>query len=182
MILRLRDTLNPGDVEVLSTGSAGGATRLIEALEAQPLFELAVLPRRFGPLSLSSTLARSDERPGHVRPDLEVIVFLSDPAGYEGGELTIDTGYGDEYYKEAAGTCVVCPLPARRATRAVSRGERRLATMVVESRVRDSAQREILYDLGCALGYYELGMGATEETSISLRRTRDALLHEWADI
>ena len=53
--------------------------------------------------------------------------------------------------------------------------------MVVESRVRDPAQREILYDLGCALGYFELGMGAAQETLISLRRTRDTLLHTWAD-
>ena len=109
-------------------------------------------------------------------------MFLSDPAGDAAGELAIDTGFGEESYKEAAGTCVVCPLSAHRVTTAVSNGERRFATLVVESRIRDCAQREILYDLGCALRYYELASDVPEHTLSSMRRTRDALVHAWADI
>jgi len=126
-------------------------------LMAHPLFALAVRPKAVvGPLF-------SRYQPGHaygthvdnaliagLRTDVSFTVFLSDPASYDGGELTIDTPSGEETFKLQPGALVTYPATALHSVAPVTRGERLAAAGWVRSHVRDAARRELLFDLETA--------------------------------
>lgn len=82
-----------------------------------------------------------------VRADIAVTLFLSDPASYDGGELTVET-YADALkFKLAAGDAILYPATSIHQVAPVTRGERLAAILWVQSLVRDPAKREILFDL-----------------------------------
>ncbi len=81
------------------------------------------------------------------RADIAVTVFLSDPDEYDGGELTIETDFGEQSVKEAAGTVVMYPASSRHRVSAVTKGMRLVAVTWVQSLVRDAGRRELLYEL-----------------------------------
>jgi PKHD-type hydroxylase len=189
MLLRL-DLLSPEVVAGLADSREVGKI-LVEALRAHPLFMLGAQPRNFS----QPVLSRLDEGtgrgarvndaivqgPGAMRADVAVTVFLTDPACYDGGELVIDTGYGDESYKEPAGACLVYPTSARYSVAPVMRGTRLTGELCVQSLIRDPAQRQILYDLGCAFRYFELFAAELSPDLERLRRCQEGLLRLWAE-
>ncbi|WP_434427085.1 Fe2+-dependent dioxygenase [Nannocystis pusilla] len=176
------------EVDAEVEGEAG--RRLADALRAHPLFCLGVQPSAVAPVTFAChEMGRctdihpppGGERTALARVDAFATVLLSDPADYDGGELLIDSGYGDETYREGAGVCVVLPASASHRVAPVTRGTRWSGTLRVQSRVRDPAQREILYDMGCALHYLELFGGGTQAEGDRLRRSYDGLLRLWAE-
>jgi PKHD-type hydroxylase len=164
---------------------------LIDALRMNPLFLLGVQPRNFSQPVIRRSDAGMTSQPGVrdapiegariVRADVVVAVFLSDPASYEGGEFFVDTGHGDESYKEPAGTCLVFPISARHSIAPVRKGSRLGGELSVQSFVRDDAQRQILYDLGCSLQYLELLAGSADPDTERLRKCQQSLLRFWTD-
>ncbi len=82
-----------------------------------------------------------------LRTDLSVTIFLSDPASYDGGELVAETPSGEDAVKFPAGDAVLYPSTTLHRVETVTRGERLVAVTWIESRVRDAAAREILFDL-----------------------------------
>jgi len=167
------------------------ATSLLrDALIANERFQRAVRPLRFA--SAEVMLIDAATPPPHsrlltvtpdghaLRADVEVTCFLADPESYAGGELLIDTGYGDVPRKEAIGSCVVCPTASKRTLNPVAEGESRIARIAVQSCVRDVQQRTILYDLVTAADFFELA-GMTEPV-LALRRCHDLLLGQWAEV
>lgn len=81
------------------------------------------------------------------RADLSFTLFLTNPAEYDGGELLIETGVGETAVKLDPGDAVVYSSGRLHRVAPVSRGERLCAIGWLQSRVRDEAIREILYDL-----------------------------------
>ncbi|WP_437738250.1 hypothetical protein [Sorangium sp. So ce1335] len=121
---------------------------------------------------------------GGIRADVGATVFLSDPSSYEGGDLVIDTGYGEELYKGRAGAVVVRPASARHRIARVTRGVRWTAELWAQSLVRNPAQREILHDIGCSLRSMELlGMDGSDGGAAvdRLRACHRNLLRLWSD-
>jgi PKHD-type hydroxylase len=86
-------------------------------------------------------------RQNQVRTDQSVTLFLSDPGDYDGGELMIQHGSGEEAIKLPAGAAVVYPSGALHRVAPVTRGERLAAITWVQSFIRDPAKREVLHDL-----------------------------------
>lgn len=84
---------------------------------------------------------------GHVRTDVSVTAFLTDPDGYGGGELVIQSDYGQQAFKGAAGDVLVYPSTLVHRVQPVTRGVRLVAVTWVQSLVRDPARRKILFDL-----------------------------------
>lgn len=84
---------------------------------------------------------------GLYRSDIAVTVFLNEPADYDGGELTVQTAFGEQQVKLPAGDAVMYPASSRHRVAEVTRGERRVAVTWVQSLVRDPARRELLYEL-----------------------------------
>lgn len=84
------------------------------------------------------------------RSDLAMTVFLNSPEQYEGGELCIQTDYGQQIIKYPAGDAVMYPATTRHRVNEVTSGERLVAVTWVQSMVKDGEQRALLYQLGTA--------------------------------
>lgn len=82
-----------------------------------------------------------------VRTDIAITVFLSDPRSYDGGELVVYmNGLGGQFKLEA-GSAIAYPANTLHHVTPVTRGARDAAIIWVQSQVRDSARRELLWDL-----------------------------------
>lgn len=84
------------------------------------------------------------------RSDVAVTVFLNDPADYDGGALVVNTSFGEQRIKLAAGEAVIYPAGNIHHVQPVTRGERVVAVTWVQSMVREAERRELLYGLNAA--------------------------------
>lgn len=84
------------------------------------------------------------------RSDLSVTIFLNEPADYDGGELTIQTAFGDQQVKLPAGDAVLYPSSSIHRVAEVTRGERLVAVSWIQSVVREPERRALLHDLNQA--------------------------------
>jgi len=81
------------------------------------------------------------------RSDISITVFLSDKTDYEGGELVINTQYGEHPVKLAAGDAVMYPSSSVHHVNEITSGTRLVAVTWLQSLVREPAKRELLYDM-----------------------------------
>jgi PKHD-type hydroxylase len=81
------------------------------------------------------------------RSDCSITVFLSSPDEYNGGELVIQTSFGEQKIKLNAGDAVLYPSSSTHRVAEVTRGERIVAVTWLQSSVREPSQRELLYTL-----------------------------------
>ena len=81
------------------------------------------------------------------RSDLAMTIFLNSPTEYEGGELVIQTSFGEKSIKLNAGDAVLYPATTRHRVAKVVSGKRLVAVTWVQSLIRDNEQRELLYKL-----------------------------------
>lgn len=81
------------------------------------------------------------------RSDLAMTIFLNSPSDYQGGELVIQTPYGEQSIKYDAGDAVLYPATTRHRVNKVASGERLVAVTWIQSLVRDNEQRDLLYQL-----------------------------------
>lgn len=84
------------------------------------------------------------------RSDLSVTIFLSEPEEYAGGELVIDTAFGEQRVKLPAGDAVLYPSSSIHRVEQVQSGVRLVAVSWIQSLVRDPGKRAILHDLNQA--------------------------------
>lgn len=179
------------------TDSRGGRTlvALLESrIRAHPVFAAAVRPLALTPLLVSRTGpgggygAHVDNpfmsAPGgpdgaRVRTDVSFTLFLSGPDTFDGGELSVDTPLNDQDFKLPAGDMVIYPTAAIHQVRPVTAGERLVCVGWAQSRVRDPAARETLWDLERLRHALPEATGA--DTRLLLDKTIANLLRRWAD-
>jgi PKHD-type hydroxylase len=166
---------------------------VLQALQRDPLFFSAALPRRiFNPLfnryrpeapaygahvDGAVLHSRSD---GHwVRTDLSCTLFLSDPDEYDGGELVVHDHYGEQRVKLPAGDAVLYPGTSVHEVTPVTRGVRLASFFWIESMVRSDEQRRILFDLDMNLLQLRQQLGETPQT-VALTGVYHNLLRLWA--
>ncbi|HEV7306079.1 Fe2+-dependent dioxygenase [Ensifer sp.] len=174
-LVELRDTIASG-VFVDGVLTSGWASRLVKnneqlgagpALEAaqkivisilsvNPVFSAGVQPRRFAPplfaryipgMQFGTHMDNAVIGPDHLRTDVSVTLFLSDPDDYDGGELVMESNSGEAAYKLPAGSAIAYPTTMLHRVEPVTRGVREVAVTWVQSLVRRADQREILFDL-----------------------------------
>jgi PKHD-type hydroxylase len=115
-----------------------------------------------------------------VRTDVSVTVFLSAPEDYDGGELVIEAPGGESAYKLEAGAAVAYPASTLHRVNEVTRGTREVATLWVQSLVRSTEQRELLFDLERARRTLFEREGKTAEFDL-LHKTASNLRRMWVE-
>ncbi len=164
---------------------------ILDALDRNPLFVSAALPRKvFPPLfnryregqgfgvhvdNAIRVVAGGKER---VRTDLSATLFLSDPSEYDGGELTIDGGFGVQRIKLPAGHMVLYPAGSLHCVEPVTRGTRVASFLWIQSLVREDGDRAMLFDLDQAIQR----LPSEHPSSIALTGVYHNLLRRWADV
>jgi len=128
-----------------------------ERILGNDVFRLATRPKALSPL-LFSRYEPGMHYGSHVddalmdgmRTDVAFTLFLSDPASYDGGELTIESAAGEEGFRLEPGSLVAYPATSLHHVRDVTRGTRLAAVGWARSFIRDPARRELLFDLDTA--------------------------------
>jgi PKHD-type hydroxylase len=130
---------------------------IAERILGNEVFRLAVRPKALSPL-LFSRYETGMHYGSHVddalmngmRTDVSFTLFLSDPASYDGGELTIESASGEETFKLGAGALIAYSATSLHRVADVTRGTRLAAVGWARSLVREPARRELLFDLDTA--------------------------------
>ena len=164
---------------------------VLDALDRSPLFVSAALPRRVFP-PLFNRYAEGQSFGVHVdnairvvkgaglrlRTDLSATLFLSEPEEYDGGELSIEGGFGLQQVKLPAGHMVLYPASSLHRVEPLSRGSRLASFFWIQSMVRDDADRAVLFDLDQSIQR----LAPEHPSAIALTGVYHNLLRRWADV
>jgi len=85
--------------------------------------------------------------PVALRADLSITVFLNSPDEYEGGELEIETEAETRLFKLNKGDAVIYPTTKIHRVRPVTNGMRMVAVSWIQSMIRNTEQRDLLFQL-----------------------------------
>lgn len=165
--------------------------KVLQRLSVTPLFVAAALPCRVLPPRFSRYTGQGSYgthidnaifplgNGDHVRSDVSATLFLSDPAEYDGGELTIQDTFGDHRVKLPAGHLILYPGSSLHRVMPVTRGVRFAAFFWTQSFVPSAEQRRLLFDLDDAI--QALGSDHPEHGAIdTLTGVYHNLLRQWS--
>ena len=115
------------------------------------------------------------------RTDVAVTVFLNQPDQYDGGELVINTTFGEQQIKLNAGDVVIYPASSIHRVAEVTKGERLVAVTWIQSLIRDPVKRELLYELSLARNTL-LSDAPDSETTKQVDHTYVNLVRMWSEV
>jgi PKHD-type hydroxylase len=168
---------------------------IVQALNANPLFVSAALPRTVLPPLFNrygvgmgfgdhvDNAIRRDPLSGlPLRTDLSATLFLTDPDDYDGGELVVEDAFGSHIVKLPAGGLILYPASSLHHVTEVTRGVRTASFFWIQSLVRDDAKRGLLLDMDVAIQRLSGVAGPTDPSVLSLTGTYHNLLRMWAEV
>ncbi|MGB5474662.1 MAG: Fe2+-dependent dioxygenase [Gammaproteobacteria bacterium] len=115
------------------------------------------------------------------RSDVSVTIFLNEPQDYDGGELCIQTPFGDQQVKLSAGDAVIYPSSSIHRVAEVTRGERLVAVSWIQSLVREPDRRALLHDLNQAREVLLHDRPDAAET-VQVNQSYINLVRMWSDV
>ncbi len=118
---------------------------------------------------------------GRYRSDVSTTVFLNDGSDYEGGELVIQTSFGEQCIKGNAGDAVVYPSSSWHKVADIQSGTRLVAVTWAQSMVKDPNQRELLYQLAQARQGLLEKLPQSEETA-KVSTVYANLVRQWSEV
>jgi PKHD-type hydroxylase len=168
---------------------------VLNALSNNAQFFTSALPRRlFPPLfnrysgannafgdHVDNAIRTHAASASHVRTDLSFTLFLNEPTEYDGGELVIHQMTDAAGLKLAAGDVLLYPSGTLHRVQPVTRGERLACFSWVESMVRESSQRDLLYQMDVAIMQLRAQQGDTPPV-VDLTACYHNLLRQWASV
>ncbi|HUH38909.1 MAG TPA: Fe2+-dependent dioxygenase [Spongiibacteraceae bacterium] len=170
------------------------ANRILSLLGHHPQFIAAALPLRIFPprfnryaggghygAHVDSAVMYPPHNREPVRSDISATLFLTEPGSYDGGELCVETPFGVQEVKLAAGDMVLYPSSSLHQVTPVTRGARTSAFFWVQSMVRSDAQRGLLYDLDLSIQSLTARVSADDPDLLRLTTVYHNLLRQWAD-
>lgn len=172
---------------------AGAA--IVRALESNPLFVSAALPRTIlppmfnrygGGMSfgdhIDNAVRRHPQTLAPIRTDLSATLFLTEPDDYDGGELTVEDTYGAHAAKLGAGDLILYPASSLHHVTPVTRGERISAFFWIQSLVREDARRALLFDMDVAIQSLGSRVGQGDAAIVGMTGAYHNLLRMWAEV
>jgi PKHD-type hydroxylase len=168
---------------------------VLDALAASPLFVAAALPLKVFP-PLFNRYGAGDAFGTHVdtairirrgsdfriRSDLSATLFLADPDSYDGGELVVQTQFGEQRVKLPAGQMVLYPASSLHHVAPVTRGVRVASFFWMQSMVRDTDARSMLFELDTAIQSVATRLGQGDAEIVRLTGVYHNLLRRWAEV
>ena len=119
--------------------------------------------------------------PQKLRTDLSATLFLVEPQNYEGGELVVESDFGAQSAKFAAGDLIVYSSTLRHRVNAITRGERLASVFWIQSLIREDARRAQLFELDGTIQRLTQ-TEADPESLVRLTAHYHALLKAWTEI
>ncbi len=116
-----------------------------------------------------------------IRTDMAMTIFLTDPDKYEGGELVLQGAAGPVAFKPAKGDAILYPCQFLHCVNEIRSGERLAAITWLQSNIRSSEQRQLLFELNQVHGLLAHRDPHAPE-SAQLLQTYSNLFRMWADI
>jgi len=166
---------------------------ILRNLGQHPAFISAALPQKIYPpkfncyqdgggygLHVDSAIMVLPGTGQNLRSDLAATVFLAEPQEYEGGELEIDTDFGAQTVKLAAGDMVLYPASSLHRVTPVTSGARIASFFWIESMVSDGTERSMLYDLDQAIQKLSMTVDPQNSALLTLTGVYHNLLRRWA--
>jgi PKHD-type hydroxylase len=117
-----------------------------------------------------------------VRTDLSCTLFLAGPDEYDGGELVVEDSFDAPRIKLPAGDMLLYPGTSVHRVEPVTRGARLASFFWIESMVRSSEARRLLFEMDTHLMRLRTHVGETDPAVIGLTGTYHNLLRMWADV
>lgn len=117
----------------------------------------------------------------NFRTDVSASLFFTNPDEYEGGEMIIEDTYGLHEIKLPAGDLILYDSTSLHRVDPVTKGVRMVSFMWLQSMIRDSAKREMLYNLDTTIQNLRSKYDESEEI-LSLSIHYHKLIQQWAEI
>lgn len=169
--------------------------RILKALARTPLFVSAAIPLRIFPPLFNryggghhfgihvDNAVRGDNLTGmRIRTDLSVTLFLAEPEEYDGGELVVEDYYGSHQVKLPAGDLVLYPATSLHMVTPVTRGMRVASFFWLQSMIRDSQARTMIFDLDTAIQGISERLGRDDPETVRLTGVYHNLIRHWAEV
>jgi len=167
---------------------------ILSQLERNALFISAVLPNKVYP-PMFNRYAEGMQFGTHVdgtvrmipgshqklRTDLSATLFLSAEQDYGGGELIVESDFGSQSAKLAAGDLIVYSSTSRHRVNEVTRGRRLASVFWIQSLIRDDARRAQLFELDGTIQRLT-STGADSDSLVRLTAHYHGLLRAWTEI
>jgi len=179
--------------ESAAAREAGGI--VLDALQKKPLFVAGALPLKvFPPLfnrygvgdkfdtHVDNAVRMRRDSDFRIRSDLSATLFLSEPADYDGGELSVEDTFGVHQVKLAAGDLILYPASSLHFVTPITRGERVSSFFWIQSMIRDDAKRALLLQTDLAVQTLAAELGQGHAQVVSLTGVYHNLLRMWAEV
>jgi len=116
-----------------------------------------------------------------LRADLSLTVFLCETSEYEGGELSIERDNGVSLFRGEVGEGILFPSIYSHGVRPVTKGQRLVAVVWIQSVVRDAERRRLLLELSETLRDGDAAF-RTGRTGKFIQKCHANLLRMWAEV
>lgn len=167
---------------------------VLAGLARSPLFISAAIPQRIFP-PLFNRYGEGDYFGTHVdgsiraipgtgmriRTDLSVTLFLAEPEEYEGGELSVEDKYGVHEVKLPAGDLVLYPSTSLHHVKQITRGWRICSFFWLQSMIRSSDERALLFDLDQSIQELSAEKGVDDPLCVKMTGIYHNLIRLWAE-
>lgn len=164
---------------------------VFSAIATHPLVQTAVMPKSILPPIISkysdgmnygwhtdSPVMTIDYT---IRVDMSITVFLSDPETYTGGELVIQMPTGNVQYKLNKGDAIIYPTTRLHCVNPVTDGERVACVTWIQSLVKDTDRRELLFQLK-TIQENLAAKNLQGEENIAILQVYSNLMRMWTDL
>jgi PKHD-type hydroxylase len=170
---------------------------VMDGLSRSALFFSAALPRTILPPLFNCYTGEANFFGNHVdnavrspagsaeqvRTDLSATLFLAAPEDYDGGELVIEDTFGTQRVKLPAGHLVLYPSSSLHRVEPVTRGARLASFLWLQSLVRETERRRLLFEMDMALlGLRQQPDGEDSAEVVRLTACYHNLLRMWAEV